>query len=206
MIASLSKGVFREIVADFKNRHPDIDVHFVESERGDLLTRLEHSELDAVFASGEAQPGKDDCLLVVREPIFVAMRSECEFSKASRLGWRQISEEHFVISDQEPGPDIHSYVVRRAGDLGRQIRATRFGVGREGIMTLVGLGFGVSVVADHWRGVSYPNVSFVPVGTVGETVPFSLWWKQENDNPALRRFLSITRIQARRAQSSSAPL
>lgn len=65
-------------------------------------------------------------------------------------------------------------------------------------MSLVGLGVGVSIVADHWRGVSYPNVTFVPIGEEGETVPFSLTWRPENDNPALRRFLSLARIEAKR--------
>ena len=72
-------------------------------------------------------------------------------------------------------------------------------------MALVGLGFGVSLVADHWRGVSYPNVTFVPVGHEDETVPFSITWRPENDNPALRRFLSLARIEARRSGALSAP-
>lgn len=65
-------------------------------------------------------------------------------------------------------------------------------------MNLVGLGFGVSLVPDHWRGDQYPNVIFVPIGDVGETVPLSLTWRPENDNPALRRFISLARIEARR--------
>lgn len=65
-------------------------------------------------------------------------------------------------------------------------------------MTLVGLGLGVSLVADHWRGVTYPNVSFVPIGDVNEKVPFSITWRPENDNPALRRFISLARIEAQR--------
>ncbi len=65
-------------------------------------------------------------------------------------------------------------------------------------MTLVGLGLGVSLVADHWRGVSVSDVTFVPIGSEDETVPFTLSWRPENDNPALRRFLSLARIEARR--------
>ena len=58
---------------------------------------------------------------------------------------------------------------------------------------------GISLVADHWRGVHYPNVAFVPIGEVDETVPFSITWRPENDNPALRRFLSLARIEAKRS-------
>ena len=57
-------------------------------------------------------------------------------------------------------------------------------------MNLVGLGLGVSLVAEHWCGVSYPGVVFRPVGEEDERVRFSLVWRPENDNPALRRFVA----------------
>lgn len=72
-------------------------------------------------------------------------------------------------------------------------------------MNLVGLGVGVSVVADHWLGVSYPDVTFVRIGEEDETIPFSITWRPENDNPALRRFLSLARIEAKRNGAPCAP-
>ena len=71
-------------------------------------------------------------------------------------------------------------------------------------MSLVSLGFGASLVADHWRGVQYPNVTFVPIGDEDERLPFSLVWRPENDNPALRRFVSLARVHARRAAADDA--
>ena len=108
----------------------------------------------------------------------------------------------FVVSAREPGPEIHDYIVRRVSDLGRRARVERHRLGREGIMNLVGLGLGVSLVADHWRGVGYPGVVFVPIGEKDERVPFSLSWRPENDNPALRRFLSLARAAAKGALSA----
>ena len=71
-------------------------------------------------------------------------------------------------------------------------------------MNLVGLGLGVSLVAEHWCGVSYPGVVFRPVGGEDERVRFSLVWRPENDNPALRRFVSLARVHARKAASDGA--
>ena len=53
------------------------------------MTRLGRRELDAVFESGEAEPDRDGCLLVVREPIYIAVRSEDDLSNAERRGSRQ---------------------------------------------------------------------------------------------------------------------
>ena len=69
-------------------------------------------------------------------------------------------------------------------------------------MNLVGLKLGVSLVAEHWCGVSYPGVVFRPVGEPYERVRFSLVWRPENDNPALRRFVSLARVHAQKAAAN----
>ena len=109
-----------------------------------------------------------------------------------------------MVGTAEPGPEIHEYLIRRLADLGHRPHVRRHRLGREGIMNLAGLGLGVSLVAEHWRGVQYPSVTFVPVGDENERVPFSLVWRPENDNPALRRFVSLARVHARKAASDGA--
>ena len=129
------------------------------------------------------------------------MQADGALADRERLKWEDVADATFVVSAREPGPEIHDYIIRRVSDLGRTATVRRHRLGREGIMTLVGLGLGVSLVADHWRGVSYPNVAFVPIGDDEERVPFALAWRPENDNPALRRFVSLARVHARKAAS-----
>ena len=99
----------------------------------------------------------------------------------------------------QPSNATSDAAVRSLADLGHRPYVTRHRLSREGIMSLVSLGLGASLVADHWRGVQYPSVTFVPVGDENERVPFSLVWRPDNDNPALRRFVSLARVHARKA-------
>ena len=72
-------------------------------------------------------------------------------------------------------------------------------------MALVGLGFGASIVCGSEASVIYPGVTFVPLA--GEGQLFSAIWSPQNDNPALRRFLSAARVQSRKASAGGdAPL
>ena len=73
-----------------------------------------------------------------------------------------------MVGTAEPGPEIHEYLIRRLADLGHRPHVRRHRLGREGIMNLAGLGLGVSLVAEHWHGVSYPGIVFRPVGEVDE--------------------------------------
>ncbi|MBM7067538.1 LysR family transcriptional regulator [Actibacterium sp. 188UL27-1] len=198
LITSLSRGPVRALINRFRAEHGDVDLHLTEADRGELLSLLCHRRMDVVLASGEPSPEDGDGLLFARERIFLAVASDHRWAELDQLRWEDVRKATYVVSAREPGPEIHDYILRRVSDLGRSANVRRHRLGREGIMNLVGLGLGVSLVADHWRGVQYPNVTFVPIGEAYETIPFSLVWRPENDNPALRRFISLARIEAKR--------
>ncbi|WP_281930240.1 LysR family transcriptional regulator [Roseibium album] len=203
LIVSLSLGPARKLVQNFSRVHDDVDIRMYEDDRSDLLVKLSHRQLDVVVAAGEPETCTGDGLLLAKEDVFIAVPAGHEYALRTCVDWCEIRDLEFVVSAREPGPEIHEYLVRKITDLGRSARVTRHHVGREGIMNLVGLGFGVSVVAEHWTGVRYPNVVFVKVGDEQQRVPFSLTWRPENDNPALRRFISVARVVAAEANSAS---
>ncbi len=198
LIASLSKGAMRELVGIFRDENPNVKFHFTEAERSELLILLTHRKIDLLLASGMSELDACDTVLIDEETIYLATPSNSRLARKQRIEWADVSNETFILSSREPGPEIHDYIVRRASGLAKPVKVARHRLCREGIMGLVSLGLGVSLVADHWRGVSYPNVRFVPIGTKDETVPFSITWRPENDNPALRRFISLARIEAKR--------
>lgn len=203
IIASLSRGALRDVVRQYVLDRPDVKVMFVEAERGELLTLLSHRRLDVVLASGRFPKVHGDSTVITEEPIYVAVHDADPLARRSRLSWDDVREAHFLVSATEPGPEIHEYLIQRLADLGHRPSVTRHRLGREGIMSLVGLGIGVSLVAEHWCGVRYPGVVFRLVGTPDEKIPFSLLWRPENDNPALRRFVSLARVHAKRNASLS---
>jgi DNA-binding transcriptional LysR family regulator len=74
-------------------------------------------------------------------------------------------------------------------------------VGRENLMHLVGLGFGVSLTSEATIATVYPDVVFRPIAGPHDVLPFSGVWLASNDNPALRRFISSARALSRRAKA-----
>lgn len=134
---------------DFVNQHPDVNLKVIESERVELLTLLSHRRLDAVVASGGFTNDHGDSIVLSLEPIHVALPTNHHLSNKSRLSWDQVRHEHFIVSANEPGPEISDYLVQKLARLGQSPRITRHQVGREGAMNLVGLELGISLVADH---------------------------------------------------------
>ena len=60
-------------------------------------------------------------------------------------------------------------------------------------MHLVALGFGISLVSEAAISTHYPDIVFRPLATSEDVLAYSAVWLPGNDNPALRRFLSLAR-------------
>ncbi|AMG76573.1 Transcriptional regulator, LysR family [Sphingopyxis granuli] len=67
-------------------------------------------------------------------------------------------------------------------------------------MSMVGMGFGISLVSEGWVALGIPGVVMRPLVEEADIVPFSAIWSPDNDNPVLRRFISAAHVMAGRAR------
>jgi hypothetical protein len=76
------------------------------------------------------------------------------------------------------------------------------------LMHLVAMGRGVSLTSEATLATSFPEVVFRPISGGDATLQFSAVWWPGNDNPALRRLLSLARVLAKtkRQRPNSASL
>ncbi|WP_299771791.1 LysR family transcriptional regulator [uncultured Tateyamaria sp.] len=195
---SIVGGVARQILKAFLKNHPAVHLKFVETDCPTALKMLSHREIDVAIVCGDQPDGNYDTLVVDRERVLVAVSSLGFLANRSRLSWHDVRGENFIVNAEGPGREMHDYVIKRASVLGELIDVERVSVGREGLMSLVGLGFGLSIVAYHWTNVTYPNVAFIPFEDDRNPIDISICWCNDNDNPALRRLISLARIEATR--------
>ena len=73
----------------------------------------------------------------------------------------------------------------------------KLNVGRDTLMHLVAMGLGVSLTTEATIATPFPKVVFRPMAGDDELLQFSAAWLPHNDNPALRRFLSLARTLAK---------
>ncbi len=195
---SFSNGAERRLVQNFLRKHPETDLSFLEATRRELLTMLSHREVDVLFSSCAPIDENGDGLVLDHEEMVLAVPCDSAFAQEKRVAWKKIGDETFLVSKRDSGPDIFRFLSAKLRKNGALAHMRHVDLSREALMVLVGLGEGVSVVGAHARGVQYPNVKFIPVGNADERIPFSLTWRPGNDNPSLRRFVSLARIEARR--------
>lgn len=137
------------------------------------------------------------------EPIIAALPTDHPLAARPSVELAELIGEAFIVSRHAPGPEIHEYIIRNLSRLEFGPKITEHGVGRETLLSMVGLRFGATLVSGAEAEVWYPGVVFVPIA--GETLPFSAVWSPTNSNPALRRFLSAARVMARKSDAIVEP-
>jgi DNA-binding transcriptional LysR family regulator len=199
----LAGGFLRDLITSFSQNHPAVAIDLHEGARRSHLAELRAETLDIAFVTGaSAIPGCETAELW-SERVHVALPEEHPLHDRDRLDWPDLKEESFIVSRFPPGPEVHDYVVRRIADFSSYPTVERVAVAPATVLTLVGMGFGVGVVAASWTALGVPGVIFRPLTDPADILPFSAVWSAENDNPALRRFLSVAHIMAGRVRPGS---
>jgi DNA-binding transcriptional LysR family regulator len=134
-----------------------------------------------------------DNLALWREKIFVALPETHRLAGDGAIEWSALRDERFIVGREQPGPQIHDYVVGHLKGGEHVPVVTRYAVSHDGLMGLVGLGFGVCITSEAASAIAYPGVVCRPLAGPQDVVAFCAVWSPDNDNPALRRFVSLAR-------------
>lgn len=205
IFASIAAGFLRDLLAVYSLENPGVAIDVAEGAPRAHIAHIKARRLDVAFFTGLPADPDCDSESFWTERVFVVLSSVHPLSGLIVVPWELLRNEQFVVSADEPGPEIHDFIVKQLSELGHQPAIERHHVGREALMILVGLGFGLSLLSEAGTATDYPGVVFRPVSGGNDVLPFSAIWSPHNDNPALRRFLSTARILARKQVRDDAP-
>jgi len=191
ILSSLSGGFVRELLRTYRETHPAIAIDIVDGSASEHLARISERLLDIAFVTGTLSAPHCDTAVLWEARVFAVLPERHRLADEDKVGWEALTNEHFIVS--RDAPEIHDFVVRRVAALGHSPSVERFDVGRETLMHLVALGFGISFISEAGTAACYPEVVFRPLAIADDMLPYSAVWLPGNDNPALRRFLSLAR-------------
>ncbi len=101
----------------------------------------------------------------------------------------------------DPGSDIRDMLLGRLSVSGIKPDIRMHQASRETVLSVLGSNSGLSIICEGSTGAHYPDVVYRPIhGEQGPVLTgYSGYWRDDNTNPALRRFLGF--IKARYALS-----
>jgi DNA-binding transcriptional LysR family regulator len=194
---SFSAGNLRATVSEFGQRYPEVKMHGFERDRDMLLAGIENGLLDIAIMIGEAPYGGLMCRPFWSERILVAMPEGHPLAARERIHWTDLTGERFLLTERDPGPETRNMLLGKLGMPGYTPEIDMDDIGREAVLSAIALGGRLSIVAESALGIHVPGVTFREVHeTNGHMrIGFSGYWRDDNENMVLRRFLDFVSVR-----------
>ncbi len=203
ILTSLAGGFLREIIRCYAIRHPKVTIDIRDGGREEHVNAIRRRRLDVAFVTGDYRIAYCETAPLWQERVHLALPRGHALASKPKIDWLDLRRERFIVSRVAPGPEVHDYIIRRASDYSTYPEVQYKAVVQETLMNLVGLGQGITLVSAAWAEVKLPDIVLRPLIDPVDTVPFSAVWSRHNDNPALRRFISVAHALAGRIRRGS---
>jgi DNA-binding transcriptional LysR family regulator len=203
ILSSMGTGFLRELIQAYCARHPDIAVQILEGASDEHIALIRRRRLDVAFIMDTANVMGCDIAALWSERIFVVLPENHALRGREEIEWQELRNEHLIVRQCERDPALCDRLTKRLTDRDHNPNVQKLNVGRETLMHLVALGLGVGLTSEATIATPFPKVVFRPIAGDHELLQFCGAWLPHNDNPALRRFLSLARTMAREKRRTS---
>jgi DNA-binding transcriptional LysR family regulator len=190
---SLSAGNLRATLTEFRQRFPQVELGMVERSRARLITALRNGALDIAIVTGDASLQDNKACSLWSERTLVALPEGHSLADRETIYWTDLRSETVLLSDYDPGREFEDLLISKLVSPEDRPKVERHDVSRGIIKSLVGAGFGVSLVTESDIGASFSGLIYRELrdGTGPTRIGYSAHWRSDNDNPALASFLKL---------------
>lgn len=197
--ALIPRSFLAELIAQYREDHPGIEVEITEGTARDTVMQLRADRLDMVFVAGA--PELPDChsRRIWTEPLVAALPDHHLLTGQSTVTWADLTDETFLVRHGGTGPQVHDHILLRLAGLWSAPSILRFDVGRGTLLSMVGQGFGITIIGAATALLPTSGVIFLPFADEPEPVPFSAVWSPYNQSATLRNLLDLARRMGRAA-------
>lgn len=196
ILSSMGAGYLRELISVYCVRHPNIVVQILENASEEHIALIRRRRLDVAFIMDTTDVMGCDMATLWNERLFVVLPEDHALRSRDAIEWHDLSKEKLIVRQSERNPALCTRLTRRLIDQDQIPNVRKLNVGRETLMHLVALGQGVGLTSESTIATTFPHVIFRPIAGEDELLQFCAVWLPHNDNPALRRFLSMARTMA----------
>ena len=187
----------------FHADHPGVGLHITEGTARDAQLMVRESRLDLAFMARTHEIPDLNSRVIWRDRLMVALPAGHALTAMQDVEWRQLAGETFLVRHGGTGPQVHDHIVLRLAGRWPAPSILRFDVGRGTLLSMVGQGFGVTIVGAATALLPTTGIVFPPFADEPEPVAFTAVWLPANRNMALQNLLSLAGKMNHHADSPS---
>ncbi|WP_234825928.1 LysR family transcriptional regulator [Sinorhizobium meliloti] len=188
---SMSSACFRISLETFRNKFHGVEVELLEASYIELKAGVISGTIDLAIVVGET--GRTEllsCLPLWSAQLVVALPEDHSLAEKTTIYWPELKGGRFLISHDDPGPDIRNVVLRHLAAPSDHPEIVMRQLSRESILAEVASGQGISLQCEGAHIVPERGIILRPVhdGNGGIRLGYIACWRPDNSNPVLKNF------------------
>lgn len=189
--ALIPRSFLAELIGKYREHHPGIEVEIAEGTAREAVMQLRAGRLDVVFVAGK--PELPDCRTrpIWTEPLLAVLPERHRRIRQRAVTWAELVGETFLARHGGTGPQVHDHIVLRLTEHWPAPSILRFDVGRGTLLSMVGQGFGITIVGAATSLLPTSGIVFLPFADEPEPITFSAVWLPSTRSTALRNLLDL---------------
>lgn len=190
---SFSAGNLRATLSEFGKRFPDVRTRCFERDRDMLLAGIESGLLDIAIMIGERPyPGIKSRPLWSERHLVVIPEAH-PLASRERIHWQDLAGGRFLLTERDPGPETRNLLLGKLASPGYTPEIDMEDIGRDTVISSIALGGRLSIFVESSAGIQVPGVLFREIHDANghSRIGFSGYWRDDNGNAVLRRFLDF---------------
>jgi DNA-binding transcriptional LysR family regulator len=189
---------------EFASSHPGVRLELRELTLPQQFAALEKGDIHIGFVRPQPMEAEFSSVLLMQEPLMVALPAGHPFSKNRRIRALALAREPFVMFQRAPGLVLHDIVLRFCLQQGFTPRVVQEASQTHAVVGLVSAGIGVALVPSSAQEIRLRGVELRSLAERPPQVGTALAWRSDDNSPALQAFIATAKSVARRRQSAQA--
>lgn len=191
--STLMAGNLRLAFSDYLTRFPDVQFDGVEAGPEKLINCLQSRTIDVAVAPAGMEESGVKARPLWSERLMVALTNHHRQLESDRIYWQDLRREVFVVPSNGIGPILGNLLAARLTEQGYRPNIIVQDTSLESVLSIVPVGRFITIATEASQGVPWPDLQFReiydPSGPA--RLEYALYWREENDNPALKRFFKL---------------
>lgn len=191
--SSLMTGSLRFAIGDYIGRYPDVQFDGIEGGTEKLFSGLQARMVDAAITPALITEAGITRRNLWTERLVVAVPENHPLTQADAIHWTDLRSEVFVVPTQGIGPVISELLAAKLATHGHRAKIIAQDTSIESVISTVTIGRYITIATEASTGVNWPDLKFLEIADNGGAarLDFALYWRRDNENPALKKFLKM---------------
>lgn len=197
-IDSASTGLLPQLIKDFREVEPEVELTLLEGKTVNMLPKLISGALDVAFVRPPiATRPSLNFEFLLNEQTIVALPSKHELVKKEEVSIADLFDVPMIVPSPRNRPHSYNVTMSLFTRNGRQPVIAQTADEKHTIVRLVGTGLGAALVPYWASRIQVDGVVYRPLLSVeGETIrelPLAAAWVERNHDPLILRLISLVK-------------